>query len=221
VPRDDLALAQWFHSAHLYREVIDWARTQVYMPTPGCFGLNLNLKGREAQGIVATTAQRRDVERQLHEVLTALREPAFGGCGFELVHRDEVYHGDCIQDAPDYLMVPDDWSHMPVFSFDPEVVLPPQQVGVHMPDGILFAAGPGVVPEAPVAARIEDVTPFILAQLGLPVPDEIDGHWLLPTTAPIRREVVQAVGDGRALTETEAALMDRRLAEIGYLACPL
>lgn len=217
-PRDDLATAQWFQSPHVHREVIDWARTEVYMPTPGCFGLNLNLKGREANGIVATAARRRHIERRLREVLASLRAPALGGCGFDVVRREEVYRGDRVDEAPDYLLVPDDWSLMPVFSFEPEVVLPPQQVGVHRPDGILFAAGPGLVPGAPVAARIEDVTPFILAQLGLAVPEDIDGHWLMPPAMPLRREAAHAVDESRALTDEEAALMDRRLAEIGYLA---
>ncbi len=218
VPRDDLALAQWFRGTQTYREVIDWARTEVYMPTPGCFGLNLNLAGREARGIVATPARRRSVERRLREVVAALGDADPAGCRFDLVRREEVYHGDRTGEAPDYLLVPEDWSRMPVFSFDRRVVLPPQQVGVHRPDGILFAAGPAVAAGVPVAARIEDVTPFILAQLGLAVPKDIDGHWLLPTAAPVRREAVRTAGDERALTAEEAALMDRRLAEIGYLA---
>ena len=209
---DDLSDASWFRGA---QQTIDWSSTQVYMPTPGCFGLNLNLLGRDANGIV-TSAMRRGIEARLHRIFSSLRDER-GTQLFEVVRREEIYRGRFASGAPDYLLVPSRWDLMPTQAFDDNVWLPPAQHGVHRPDGILFAAGGALPANRPLFARIEDVTPFVLAHLGLPVPTELTGHWLVPPVSPVRFEEPESITVGRGLTAKEAAFMDQRLAEIGYL----
>ncbi len=54
---------------------------------------------------------------------------------------------------------------------------PPNGSGTHRKEGIFVAAGPGIRPrKEPLDLTILDVTPTLLAALGLPVPEDMDGR---------------------------------------------
>jgi arylsulfatase A-like enzyme len=89
-------------------------------------------------------------------------------------------------------------------------------------DGVLFARGPGIAPGAGTAGtRVLDITPAILAWLGLPVAADMDGQVpaflqlrdvaTVPThdTAPIRRL-------GGDASESEEEMLEE-LRALGYL----
>ena len=61
--------------------------------------------------------------------------------------------------------------------------------GYHGETGLLFAAGPGVVPGSETAARIEDLMPTILWSLDTPIPDGVDGSPLYALFAEGAAEV--------------------------------
>ena len=214
---DDATATSWFDSPVLYRRVIDWSRTLAYMPTPSCFGLNLNLKGRDKHGIVEEGQQRLDVERRLKDAFAALCD-SDGEPFFTIASREDVYSGKLIHKAPDYLLLPKRWDVMPTPALNSELWSKPAQIGVHRPDGILLSQGPGLPAAMPVLARIEDVTPFILTHLGLPVQTPVTGHWLFEPHKPVIYEAAVEHSGGRRLNKEEQAFMDKRLAEIGYLS---
>ena len=113
------------------------------------------------------------------------------------------------------------------------------------PQGLFVAAGPNVR-SAGVQGRLEDVTPTVLALLGVPVPDDLDGR-VLDFVKDLRPEMVEAgrggggaratasgaaaPGDGEAqagagadgrdpatgYTEEEEEAVRRRLEDLGYL----
>jgi arylsulfatase A-like enzyme len=57
--------------------------------------------------------------------------------------------------------------------------------GVHHPDGIAIFCGPGVRPGGRVAqASVLDVTPTVLALLGMPVGRDMDGRVLTEAITP-------------------------------------
>lgn len=213
---DDTSVTSWFDSPTHYKRSVDWSRTLAYMPTPGCFGINLNLKGRDKHGIVKDGAHRQEVENRLKNAFSALLDDD-GEPFFKVAAREEVYSGKLIDKAPDYLLLPKRWDIMPTPALKNELWSPPAQLGVHQPDGILFTQGPNVPSDMPVLARIEDVTPFILAHLGLPVQTPITGHWLFEPDKPVVRENAVEQSGGQQLNKDEQAFMDKRLAEIGYL----
>jgi predicted AlkP superfamily phosphohydrolase/phosphomutase len=211
---DDVTLSAWFEAPTLFKRSIDWTRTRVYMPTPGCFGLNVNLAGREMHGIVEAHEL-----PQLEQDVAAMLETIVDECGqpwLRLVAREQVYAGSRLEDAPDYLLIPRDFSVMPTPSLAGEIISKPSQAGVHRPDGIILMSGSTFPAGAQLYARIEDVYPAILAHLGLPVPDALDGHWLIEPTREVKREAAVANQGSAPMTARETAFMDSQLQQIGY-----
>jgi tetratricopeptide (TPR) repeat protein len=105
-----------------------------------------------------------------------------------------------------------------------------QPVAWHRPYGVLAVQGPGIRNDERVyGASLLDITPTILAMLGLPVAEDMDGQ---PLTQIFDREVhlstVPTYEDGRALDDgpgddtpaddaTVAREMLRQLEALGYL----
>ncbi len=58
------------------------------------------------------------------------------------------------------------------------------QSGEHDKDGILIAFGPGIKPGATTSAHLFDIAPTILALMGLPVADNMDGRVLTEIIEP-------------------------------------
>lgn len=208
--------ASWFQSGRRYRRVIDWSGTRAFMPTPGCFGINLNLAGRDRHGVVAPD-QREAVIAAIKDAFAALTHD--GAPVFDVVPAAAVYAGEAVALAPDLLLLPRSWEVMPFPGLDLDVWCPPTQQAVHRPDGILFARGPGIPAGSGGDARIEDVTPLILAQLGLPVPEDLDGHWRIEPPVPVRREPARRTAPAAAapLSDEARRLMEERMKGLGYL----
>jgi len=105
VAKEPSSVASWFSDG---ARQIDWGRTQVYSPVPGSFGLNVNLKGRQRQGIVAE----QDRHRLLDEVSALLRTVLLPSTGYpafaDVVIREKAYQGLNCYRAPDLLLIPED-----------------------------------------------------------------------------------------------------------------
>lgn len=211
---DDASLSAWFDSSTLYKRTINWNKTSFYMPTPGCFGLNANIKGREVNGFLSAD-DLCDAEKALFAAVASVVNEQ-GVPWFELVKSSAVYKGIRLKDAPDYLLIPKDFSVMPTPNLTGNLWSEPSQRGVHRPDGILFVLGSTFPHGSQIYARIEDVYPLILAHLGLPVPEQIEGHWLIDPKSTVISEKAHFNKVGRSMTEEESAFMDSQLQQIGY-----
>jgi predicted AlkP superfamily phosphohydrolase/phosphomutase len=166
---------------------------------------------------VVAPDQREAVTAEIRSAFASLEHD--GAPIFDIVPSASVYRGEAAALAPDLLMVPRSWEIMPFPGLDTDIWCPPTQQAVHRPDGILFARGPGIPAGIECDARIEDVTPLVLAQLGLPVPEDLDGHWLVDPPGPVRREPARRPGPGTAapLSGEARRLMDDRMRGLGYL----
>jgi predicted AlkP superfamily phosphohydrolase/phosphomutase len=120
--------------------------------------------------------------RRVGEGLLALRDdsagaPAGGRPVSRIFARDELYHGPALESAPDLVIHFND-------GYDPKGALSKTEVfgrsaltGMHTyADSLFFLNRPGV----PTGLDIIDVTPTILALLGVDVPDDMDGRVRLP-----------------------------------------
>lgn len=210
---DDTSLSSWFESSVTYRRSINWEHTRFYMPTPGCFGLNINLKGRETFGCVEPG----EVEEYVQRLEAALSQITFEGerC-FDVLPAREVYQGVAVEGAPDFILVPSTFDIMPTPNLTGEIWSPPSQKGVHRADGILYVQGSTFLAGESLFARIEDVYPTILAHLSLPVAESLEGHWLKEPKQEVVREEFLKNRHGRQLTQQETECMDKQLHEIGY-----
>jgi len=97
-----LALLNGAHESGEYFEGVDWSRTRAY--TFGLGGLYVNLKGREASGIVDT----RDADALRGELiakLTRLRDDETGQIGVRNVYASgKLYQGPYLKAAPDLIV---------------------------------------------------------------------------------------------------------------------
>ena len=165
---------------------LHWKRTRAYSD-----GLRdevfVNLAGREPEGSVPNGEYQGLVE-ELKEGIEGIREMDTGEPVVESVrHRDELYHGPHVDLAPDLTLR---WllegREAPFRGFECEtrrgrekmralVAEPPFTDGGHHGDGMFLAAGPNIRPGY-VRGRLEDVTPTVLALLGIPAPAGLDGR---------------------------------------------
>ncbi|HEY9231562.1 MAG TPA: alkaline phosphatase family protein, partial [Blastocatellia bacterium] len=164
-------------------EDVDWSRTVAF--SKGNYGqIFINLKGREAHGIVEPGAA---YERLLGEVSDKLRglidpdsrQPLIG----PIWRREDLYTGPHIEQAPDLQFLPADMSNKPLGTLDltsNKFITPVYgNSGDHRMHGIFLGRGPELRRGARVeGARIIDYAPTILHSFGVEVPADMDGRVL-------------------------------------------
>ena len=197
-----------------------------------CGFLYLNMQGRQPGGIV----RRDDYERLRDEIrerlLSVSSRDRRGRVRqvFEEVHKTEQFYGCRREDQewlPDLLLVPTPGLAVvrKIRGFRPVRWLSPRRrEGTHRVEGILAVAGPGVRAWARITANIVDVTPTLLAVLGLRVPVDMEGKAVADIFEPklsIEFEPPQAYEfvepTEEAYTEEEKQALTERLADLGYL----
>lgn len=215
---------------------IDWDKTSAYSDE---FreAIWLNLKGREPRGIVDSEAEYEQLREEIATRLKKLVDPETGQAVVTRVYRrEEVYHGDYLEQAPDLIVVLSESPYVrtrlshttespePVQTLSREQLLAdflPQ--GLHRSNGILIMAGPGLKKGVPIEkAQITDVAPTILHLLGMAVPRSMDGSVLLD--AMIKPADVRYAESGDRLdserngySSDEEEAVREKLAGLGYL----
>lgn len=218
----------------LERELaVDWTKTRACVIHAGIYGfLYLNLKGRQADGIV----QPADYERtrdEIREKLLAVEQRDRQGRLMRIfpeVHKPEELY-KCSRDdnesLPDLLLVPAPGlavvrkirGHSTVRWSSPS-----RMEGTHRVEGILIACGPHVRKGHTISADIADVTPTLLSILGLRVPIDMEGRVLsemfdkapvIEHEPPKGREKIEP--EEEVYSEAEKEALTKRLTELGYL----
>ena len=212
---------------------IAWERTRAYA-IPIFYPVSavwVNLAGRQPKGVVAPGAEYERLRDQLVHDLGALRDPESGAPLVTGVwRREEVYAGPHLEDAPD-LIVQTAPGHHGGFDLDRLVSDVPRAAlaglsGSHTAEGILLAAGgpfrEGVALDPPSLA---DVLPTALHLLGVPLPDDLDGHVLAEALDPAWlaahpvRSAARAggAGDRSELSSDDEGEMRKFLQGLGYV----
>ncbi|HEX7286711.1 MAG TPA: alkaline phosphatase family protein [Candidatus Angelobacter sp.] len=148
--------------------VVDWEHTIAAEAVQGSSGININLKGRHADGTVSP----HEYEKVRADVAAALRAATNPYTGLNLfagvVAREEIYEGPRVQDAPDLILFPEDHRYLPLG--DPSWALHvnrPLQSGWHRDRSYWAAAGPKIsAGEKPGSASLLQVLPTIENALG-------------------------------------------------------
>lgn len=172
------ASASWFRHDD---QAVDFSRTRAYMPTPGCYAVNLNRVGRQREGVV-TAAEASGLLDEVASLMLSLRTPDTGDAVFAAaLPRADAYPGTMSASAPDLLLIPADEATLASPDFTGPVWRPSDQTGMHRHAGLWSLRAPGVRPGRVAApAALADLAPTLLHQLGLRFPAGIDGR-PLPT----------------------------------------
>ena len=180
-----LALLDGRTESGRYFAGVDWSRTRAYYL--GLGGLYLNLRGREAQGMVAPGPEAEALKSELIAKLTGLRDEERGEAAIRNVYAtDRLYRGPYLDAAPDLIAGFNagyriSWEAA-VGQVTAEVIVDNGKAwsGDHCVDPLLV---PGVlfcsrqIEEADPG--IEDMAPTALDLFGLEVPKWMDGKPLL------------------------------------------
>jgi predicted AlkP superfamily phosphohydrolase/phosphomutase len=203
---------------------VNWAKTRAYTGIRSTGeGVNVNLEGRESDGVVAPGDFDR-VRDELAERLAAFVDPRTGQHPVaRVLRREEVFKGRFAQDAPDLLLEP-----APLYSLTHArhaVERADWISGDHRIEGVLVAAGPDVDRAAfPDTANLIDLAPTILAASGTPSSVRHTGRVLTEAVGGVaaaaagdRERPAQPSTTAEGLDEAEAEEVEEHLRGLGYL----
>jgi len=213
---------------------VDWSRTIAF--SKGNYGqIFVNLRGREANGIVEPGAEYESVMKRVIEKLRSLndpetRQPLIG----PIWRREDLYSGPHTQLSPDIQFLPSDMSNKPLGTLDltsNKFITPVYgNSGDHRMHGIMLGRGPELKCGAQMqGARIIDYAPTILHSFGVEVPADMDGRVLeeifteqYMALNPVRKSEALDVDyktpeQAPLMTDDESEEIRQRLKGLGYL----
>ena len=184
--------------SHYTPSDIDWSKTKAYsVATHGL--LYINLKGRNPEGIVESGKEYEELRDYIIKELHNLRDPETGKTVVDRVYkREELYNGEYVNKAPD-LFVLTDMTYQNIGTLDNTLIRPSWKLegaqsgkvsallmkqrtlasGNHRKDGIFIMKGRDIRKNVIIKnARIIDIAPTILYNMGVPIPLDMDGEAL-------------------------------------------
>ncbi|MEK6635384.1 MAG: alkaline phosphatase family protein [Planctomycetota bacterium] len=216
---------------------IDWEGTKAF--AYGAYGnIWINLKGREANGIVEPS-ELHALEDYICAELLKLTDNKGQQVVEKVYKKEELYRGDFTDRAPDLIVRWVDYAYHSRQRFgeeEKEIFMDAQKMpltnlemnGFHKMDGIFIAKGAGIRKGVEITgAEIIDMSPTILYMMGLPIPEDMDGKVLNDIfksecceEGKIRTEKT-ATGakknDYEGYSESEAKKVEERLKNLGYI----
>lgn len=210
------------------KKKINWRETIAYMAAPGSYGININLKGRQREGVVDLE----DYENICHKIISLLQElkDKNGNKVFSAVKQaKDVYQGKSLKGAPDIILIPTSYGTMVQHKFgNGHLYGSPEQNGMHRQEGFYVISGENINKNLYQKAKLEDIVPTILVLLGIDsLPPHIEGN----AVKIIKRKVQNkkgdimgmfedgsniATGDSSYSSEEKEEILDR-LKTLGYL----
>ncbi|NHN59138.1 MULTISPECIES: alkaline phosphatase family protein [Halorussus] len=196
-------------------EQVDFPASRAYMRDRIELGVRVNLKGREPDGVVPESRYDRLCE-DLVDLLSGAETPD-GEPVFERVaRREEVFSGPYVEEAPDVITIPREYDEFLSTRVGDGRFAPPSEPYNHKRDGIVAVSGAGVDPTADLSdAHLFDVAPTVLATMGVPAADRMDGS-VLPAVGAVGTESYPAFDAGGEVA-TDDDDVEARLADLGYL----
>jgi len=187
---------------------VDWSRTRAY--ALGLTGMFLNLKGREARGVVAPGDEAERLKAELIAGLSGLRDGERGEVAIrEVFDTARLYAGPYLGNAPDLLLgfaagYRISWGSAtgviagPLCEDNPKAWSGDHCVDPRIVPGVLFC-NRRIDAESPA---LIDIAPTVLRVFGVEVPPHMDGRPLFDSADPVR-------GAGAAAVAPAAPAPDR------------
>jgi predicted AlkP superfamily phosphohydrolase/phosphomutase len=183
---------------------VDWSKTRAY--ALGLAGLYLNVRGREAEGIVAPGEEAQRLKDELIARLSGLRDEERSCVGIrELFDTARLYQGPYLKEAPDFIIgfnagYRTSWdcatgiASGPVFEDNVKAWSGDHIVDPRLVPGIFFcsekidAQDPGIV----------DIAPTVLQLFGLQPPPHMDGRPLFADRPGEKRPAAEPAPEAAA-----------------------
>ncbi|MDD5085429.1 MAG: alkaline phosphatase family protein [Candidatus Omnitrophica bacterium] len=202
--KKDIYLNKWFEQIGLLKfkdknfggggisflENIDWSKTKAY--SYGFFGnININLRGREAGGIVKAGREEKKIKELITKKATQLIDPETGKKVVDKVYlKEELYSGDFTALAPDMLFIVDNYSYTSrdgYESFTDNIFEEPMKhhkhavphSGNHRIEGVFMMHFDGCRTSCPRKITLCDVFPTVLELHDLNLNVDCDGHSII------------------------------------------
>ena len=207
----------------------DWKRTLAFAPHQDTAAMiYLNSTDRRADAPLSTPRQIDDARRAAIQALAEARHPETRAPLFpKIVAMAETYNLDPAREGyPDLIALPDEayWVRTKLAPGTQWVEADANLPGTHRPEGVVALAAPGVVPGRTLRAELIDITPTILKLFGMPIPCHVQGKPLpcLGEGATTRQDSPNSAVSGPhrpqfEYTPEEQAIIEQRLADLGYL----
>lgn len=214
---------------------LDWARTRAFAPHQDTAAMvYLNSRRRRARAPLATPRQIDEARNETAIALATARHPDTGERLFpEVINLAEAHDVDPIEMGyPDLIALPHEsyWVRTKLMRGAAWVEGDPNLPGTHRPEGVVAVSAPEIVPGRRLDAALQDIAPTVLALLGEPAAPTMEGVAIpgiaqaaktrsdgptRPISGPHRQADAEEA-DFRFSAE-EQAVIERRLADLGYL----
>lgn len=179
-------LFPWKVKKYFPAEYLDivWDNTKAYFISTNVQGININLKDREAHGIVEPGKEYELLRNQIISELYRLKDPyTFENVIEEIYRKEDLFEGDYLDAAPDIIFVPrkNDY-YLDSGKRTCRLFIGPANddypVGAyHDPKGIFFITGPGIKAGQKIPhIDIYDITPTVLQLFGIQLNEDVDGQ---------------------------------------------
>lgn len=185
-----LALKDGATESEEWFKQVDWSRTKAY--GLGLAGIYLNLKGREAQGIVEPGEEAKKLKEELINRLSGLKDPEKNQVAINrVIDTSKIYDGPYLDQAPDLIVAYNSgyrvsWDSVTgkvnsrIFEDNKKAWSADHCLDPALVPGIFFTSLKLKVSSNP---SIMDVAPTVLALFGLKPPAYMDGQSLLSFSA--------------------------------------
>jgi predicted AlkP superfamily phosphohydrolase/phosphomutase len=173
-------MASWFTGAG---RQVDFSRTLAYSPVPGSYGVNLNLAGRQRDGIVHDASA---ITAEVISLMEGVQLPGGEGPAFRaVVPREAAYPGACMASAPDLLLIPWDESVLATSGVGGPVWSASVQTGLHRYAGLWIEVSPRIRPgRVEQAVPLVDLAPTLLTDIGANWPSNVHGKPVMQAFGP-------------------------------------
>ena len=193
-------------------EQVDFPASTAYLRARTELGVRINLEGREPEGVVPPgdyEAVRAEIIDALESVTAPGGEPVFEEVG----PREDYFHGPELEEAVDVVIVPNDFQHFLSDQLAGDPFGERKTAWNHKRHGVFVAAGEGIDADPVCEPHLFDVAPTILASMGIPPSDRMDGT-VLPVTSPAAPTSYPPYGADSVEVQAD---IEGRLADLGYI----
>ena len=181
-------LVPWSVKKYFPAEYLDivWDQSRAYFASTNMQGININLKGREPQGIVEPGQEYEQLRARIISELYRLKDPyTFENVIDEIYRKEDLFEGQYLEFAPDIILVPRNYDYyLDSAKRTCRLFIGPANDdypihAYHDPEGIFFISGPGIKPGQKISnIDICDITPTMLHILGITSNEDFDGRIL-------------------------------------------